>query len=198
MPRTPRVSQREDDGALDAAGGSLIGAEVLAGGGFLCGVDAVQMRNCGGEDAFAPDSAIAGFEPFHVGANALERLAGEQLVEDHFYSLLEGAIFGAEAVGDDAVGYGGDADENRVGFHPPGQPGFELRLAAEFVYEVAVIIEDGAVADYVRGAARGVEFGGDLRVENPQLGFQCCCGVYWEMGLAGDFGDQFHVVARLF
>ena len=156
------------------------------------------MRDCGGEDSFAPDAAIAGFEPFHVGANALERLAGEQLVEDHFYALLEGAIFGSEAVGYDAVGYGGDADENGVGFHPPGQPGFELRLAAEFIYEVAVIIEDGAVADYVRCAARGVKFGGDLRVKNPELAFESGGGVYREGRLTGYFGDQLHVIARLF
>ena len=71
-------------------------------------------------------------------------------------------------------------------------------MAAEFIYEVAVIVEDGAIADYVRGAARGVELCGDLGVENPELGFQSCGGVYREVGLSGDFCDQLYVVARFF
>jgi hypothetical protein len=32
----------------------------LSGGGFLRGLGAVQMGDCGGEDSFAPDLAFAG------------------------------------------------------------------------------------------------------------------------------------------
>ena len=118
----------------------------------------------------------------------------EQIVD----ALLEGAIFGAETVGGNFERDGRDADEERVGVHPPGEPGFELRLAAEFIDEVAIVVEDGAIADDVRGAAGGVEFGGDLRVENPELAFESGGGVDGEGRLARDFGDEFDVVGGFF
>ena len=113
-------------------------------------------------------------------------------------ALLEGAILGAETVGENFERDGRDADEERVGVHPPGEPGFELRLAAEFIYEVAIVVEDGAIADYVGGAACGVEFRCDLRVENPELAFESGGGVYGKRGLAGDFGDEFDVEGGFF
>ena len=113
-------------------------------------------------------------------------------------ALLEGAIFGAETVGGNFEGDGRDADEKRIGVHPPGEPRLEVRLAAEFVDEVAVVVEDGAIADDVGGAAGGVEFCGDLGVENPELAFESGGGVDGEGRLAGDFGDEFDVVGGFF
>ena len=73
-----------------------------------------------------------------------------------------------------------------------------MRLAAEFVDEVAIVVEDGAIADDVGGAAGGVEFCGDLGVENPELAFESGGGVDGEGRLAGDFGDEFDVVGGFF
>ena len=73
-----------------------------------------------------------------------------------------------------------------------------MRLAAEFIDEVAVIVEDGAVANDVRGAAGGVELGGDLCMENPELAFESGGGVDGEGRLAGDFGDEFDVEGGFF
>lgn len=113
-------------------------------------------------------------------------------------TLLEGAIFGAETVGGNLECDRRDADEKRVRVHPPGEPGLEVRLAAEFVDEVTVVVEDGAIADDVGGAAGCVEFGGDLRVENPELAFKGGGGVDGEGRLARDFGDEFDVVGGFF
>ena len=73
-----------------------------------------------------------------------------------------------------------------------------MRLTAEFVDEVAVVVEDGAIADDMGGAAGGVEFGDDLRVENPELAFESGGGVDGEGRLTRDFGDEFNVVGRFF
>ena len=73
-----------------------------------------------------------------------------------------------------------------------------MRLAAEFVDEVAVVVEDGAIADDVGGAAGGVEFCDDLGVENPELAFESSGGVDGEGRLARDFGDEFDVVSGFF
>ena len=73
-----------------------------------------------------------------------------------------------------------------------------MRPAAEFIDEVAIVVEDGAVADDVGRAAGGVEFRGDLRVENPELAFEGGGGVHREWRLAHDFGDEFDVVGGFF
>lgn len=113
-------------------------------------------------------------------------------------ALLKGAIFGAETVRGNFECDGRDTDEKGVGVRPPGEPGLEVRLAAEFVDEVAVVVEDGAVADDVGRAAGGVEFCDDLGVENPELAFVGGGGVDGEGRLAGDFGDEFDVVGGFF
>lgn len=128
----------------------------------------------------------------------IERRGGEEFVEQIVDALLEGAIFGAKTVGGNFEGDGRNADEKRVGVHPPGEPGFELRLAAELVDEVAIVVENGAIADDVRGAAGGVKLGGDLRVENPELAFESGGGIDGERRLARDFGDEFDVVGGFF
>ena len=122
----------------------------------------------------------------------------EKLVEQIVDALLEGTIFGAETVGGNFECDGRDADEKRIGVHPPGEPGLEVGLAAEFVDEVAVVVEDGAIADDVGGAAGGVEFRDNLGVENPELAFESGGGVDGKGGLAGDFGDEFDVVGGFF
>jgi len=68
------------------------------------------MRECGGDNSLAPDLALARVQPFHAWADFLEWIASQEFFEDCFYTLLEGAVFGAEAVGDDAFGIGWDAD----------------------------------------------------------------------------------------
>jgi len=73
-----------------------------------------------------------------------------------------------------------------------------LRLAAEFVDEVAVIIESGTIADYVRCAASGGQLRGDLCVQNPELAFDGGGGVHGERRLARDFGDEVDVVTGFF
>ena len=73
-----------------------------------------------------------------------------------------------------------------------------MRLAAEFVDEVTIVVEDSAIADDVGGAAGGVEFCDDLRVENPELAFESGGGIDGEWRLAGDFGDEFDVVGGFF
>jgi len=113
-------------------------------------------------------------------------------------ALLEGAVFGAETVRRDFKRDGGNANEERVGIHPPGKPGFEVGLASEFVDEVTVIIEDGAIADYVRCAAGSVKFCSDLRVKNPELAFDGGCCVHGKRRLARDFGDEVDVVTGFF
>lgn len=82
----------------------------LSRGGFLPGLCAGKIRDCGGEDPFAPDLALLGIEPLYSRANFRERIGGEEFFEDCFNALLEGAVFGAEAVGDDAFGVCWDAD----------------------------------------------------------------------------------------
>ena len=113
-------------------------------------------------------------------------------------ALLEGAIFGAETVGGDFEWGGGGTGGKRVGVHPPGEPGLEVGLAAEFVDEVAVVVEDGAIADDVWGAAGGVEFRCDLSMKNPELAFESGGGVDGERRLARDLGDEFDVVRGFF
>lgn len=71
-----------------------------------------------------------------------------------------------------------------------------MRLAAEFVDKVAIVVEDGAIADDVWGAAGSVEFCDDLGVENPELAFESGGGVDGEGRLTRDFGDEFDVVGR--
>src|SRR5262249_28554069 len=111
---------------------------------------------------------------------------------------LEFVVFGAKAVGGNFKGYGRDADEEGIGVHPPGEPGFEMRLAAKFVDEGAVVIENKAVADYMRRAAGGVEFSGNLRVQNPELAFESGGGVHGERRATGDLGNELNVVAGFF
>lgn len=113
-------------------------------------------------------------------------------------AVLEGAIFGAEAVGRNFSEGARDADEERVGFHPPLEPCFELRLAAEFIDEVAIVVEDGAIADDVGGAARGIEFRGDLRMQNPELALDGGGCVHRKRRLARDFGYELYVVVGFF
>ena len=83
------------------------------------GLRAVEMRECGGEDSFAPDLALARVEPFYARANFLEWIGVQQFVENSFDAQLEDAVFGAETIGSDAFGECRDADQYRVGFHPP-------------------------------------------------------------------------------
>jgi D-aminoacyl-tRNA deacylase len=107
--------------------------------------------------------------------------------------LLEGAVFGTESVGGNFCGDRRDAGENVVTVHPPRQPGLELRLAAKFVHQVAVVVEDGAIGDDVRRATSGVEFGDDLCVQNPELAFDGGRGIDGKRGLTRDFGDELDV-----
>jgi len=145
-----------------------------------------------------PETALARFEPEDWSAQFVERQRGKQLVQQVVNALLEGAIFGAESVGGNFKRDGRDANEKRVGIHPPGEPWFEVRLASEFVHEVAIVVEDGAIADYVRRAAACVKLRDDLRVKNPELAFESGGGVYREWRLARNFGDEFDVVAGFF
>ena len=73
-----------------------------------------------------------------------------------------------------------------------------MRLAAKFVDEVAIVVEDGAIADDVGGAPAGVEFCDDLRVENPELAFESGGGVNGEGRLARDFGYELDIVGGFF
>jgi hypothetical protein len=170
----------------------------LAGGGVAGWCGGFEQRRGGGENAVGPEAALAWFEPENWGAEIIERRGGEEFVEQIVNALLEGAIFGAKTVGRDFEGDRRHADEQRIGIHPPREPQFEMRLAAEFVDEVAVVVEDGAIADDVRGAAGGIEFRGDLGVKNPELAFERGGGIDGEWRLAGDFGDEFDVVRGFF
>jgi uncharacterized protein len=111
---------------------------------------------------------------------------------------LEGAVFGAEAVRRNSVLDGRNADQQGVSVHPPGKPSLKLRLAAEFVGKVAVVIEHGAIANHVRRVARCVEFFGNLRVKDPELAFECGGGVHRERRLARNFSDKLDVVVGFF
>ena len=113
-------------------------------------------------------------------------------------AILEFEILRAEAVGGNAVGHRRHGDEQRIGFHPPGQPLFELRLAAEFVDEVAVVVERGAIADDVRRARGGFDLRCDLRVQDPELAFERGRFIHRQRRAARDFGDEFDVVIALF
>src|SRR5580698_11424770 len=113
-------------------------------------------------------------------------------------ALLESAILRAETVRLNAAFDGRNADEQRIGIHPPGKPRLELRLASEFVDEVTIIIEDGAVRDHVRRASRGFKLRGDLRMENPELAFERGGRIDGKGRMARDFGDELHILPRLF
>ena len=76
-------------------------------------------------------------------------------------SLLEFEILRAKSVGQDSIGARRNADQQRVSIEPMREPRFELHLPAALVQQVAVIIEDRAVADHVRRMRGGFEFMGD-------------------------------------
>lgn len=170
----------------------------LARGGAAQGRGVVKQRCGDGKNALGPNAAFAGFEPYDAWAEMSEGCRGEQLFQKLVDAFLERAIFGSESIGSDSIFERGNSDEERVSLHPPGKPGFQLRLAAEFVDEVAVVVQHGAVADDIGSAARGVELRSDLRVENPELAFECRGRIYGKRRLAGDFGDQVDIVVGLF
>ena len=138
--------------------------------------------------------AIARFEPDYIFPDTGKWRNGKKFVEQIVNAALEDAIFGAESVGSDFIEGARNSDEHRVGFHPPFEPGFELRLAAEFVHEITIIIEDGAIADDVRRVARSIQFRGDLRVQNPELTFDRGGRVHRIRRLPRHFRDEFDVV----
>ena len=77
----------------------------------------------------------------------------EEFVEQFVNATLKRDVFGTESIRLDVVRKKRNTSEKIVGLHPPGEPGFELWLAAEFVDEVAIIIEDGTITDDVRAAS---------------------------------------------
>src|ERR1700690_250756 len=122
----------------------------------------------------------------------------EQLEQQFMDALLEGAILRTEAVGWNTAFDGRNPKKQRKGIHPPGEPRLELRLAAEFVDEVTIIVEDGAVCDHVRRAARSRKFRCNLRVENPELAFERGGRVHGKRRLARHFRDQLDVLPCFF
>ena len=110
---------------------------------------------------------------------------------------LKRAIFGAKTVRGNVGSHRRHADEQRVRFHPPCQPRFQLRLPPEFIHQVAIIIKDRTIGDHVRRVPRGSKFRGNLRVQNPQLPFDGGRGIHRKRRLARDLRHQLHVQVRL-
>ena len=111
---------------------------------------------------------------------------------------LKRAVFGAETIGWNACLDGRNSNQKSIRIHPPGEPDFELWLAAELVHQVTVVIEDGAVTNDVGSTAGGIEFGGNLRMQNPELALKGCSGIDGEWRLASDLGDQLDIAVRFF
>lgn len=153
-----------------------------------------KQRRSSSENAFGPGAAIGRLEPQHGCFQVFERRGTEQLREQFVDALLERAILGPETIRLNSTLDRRYANQQRVRIHPPRKPCFQLRLAAEFVYQVTVIVQDGAVGNHMRGAARGFEFGSDLRVQNPELALERGCGIYGKWRLARNFRDEFDVV----
>src|SRR5487761_1432075 len=70
----------------------------------------------------------------------------QQLVD----ALLEGAILGTETVRLDFPGKRRHTGQQIVRLYPPREPGVQLGLAAEFIHQIAVVIENRTVANHVR------------------------------------------------
>lgn len=149
------------------------------------------------KNAPGPPGAIAFIEPEEPLLQAGKSGSSEKFVEQLMNPPLKRAIFGAEAVRFDFCRQQWHAGKQIVCLHPPREPGFELRLAAEFIYEVAIVVEDGAVANDIRGIARCVQFGRNLRVQNPELAFERGGGVHGKGRASRDFRNELHVFARL-
>lgn len=113
--------------------------------------------------------------------------------------LLKFNILGTESVGLNPLrSRGRHASKQVVSSHPPRKPGFKPRLATEFIDQVAVVVENRAVADHVRSVPRGIELRRNLRVENPELAFESRSCVNRKWRAARNFGDQFNVLTGLF
>ncbi len=91
----------------------------------------------------------------------------------------------------------GDIDDQGVGFHPPREPLLQLFLPPELVYQIAVVVQHGPIADQVLRARGGVKFPGDLRVQDPELGFERSCFVHREGRPPDHLRHKLHVVVGL-
>jgi len=80
-------------------------------------------------------------------------------------ALLKRAILRTKSVRGNIRCDGRHADQNRVGIHPPGEPGFQLWLAPKLIHQVTIIIEHGAVCNHMRRTSGRVQFRGNLRVQ---------------------------------
>ena len=197
MPKTPRVSQpccawfSELIWVLKEGGS----AYRFSGGG--CERSA-QKWSSSCKHLLSPNAPLTAIEPVQAPAPLGELRLGEEFIQQFVNATLKHNVFGTESVRLDMLRKRRHAGEKIVGLHPPGKPGFELWLTAELVDEVAIIIEDGAIANDVRAASRSIQLRGNLSVKNPQLAFQRCGGIYGEWGAASYFRDQLDIFSRFF
>src|SRR5580704_2177588 len=196
IPSTPRVSQcfEDEDGLALECSFMLVkelASSPLAEMRCWRRFDKRQGR---AHDSMGPISAITGVKPDYWCGQVVEGWRSAQFDQQVVDTQLECAVFGTKAIARDSSFNRRHADENRVAPHPPGQPCFEMRLAAEFVDKVAIVIEHGAVGDHQRRTERGLKLRGDLRMQNPKLPAHGCFQVYRKRRLARDFGNQLHIV----
>ncbi len=71
-----------------------------------------------------------------------------------------------------------------------------MGLPAEFVHQVAIIIEHGAIGNHDWRTGRCFKLGRDLCMQDPKLALQRGLRIHGKGRLARDFGDELHVVVR--
>lgn len=170
----------------------------LIGGGAVGLFGDAQAGRGGSKNQFGPNAAVTPVEPEDAFTEFLKRRFFQQLTDQVVNALLEFQIFRAETVRRNSVSKRRHCDQQRVGVHPPREPLFELRLAAELIREICVIIQRRAIADDMWRACGGFEFSGDLRVKNPQLAIERGAFVHRKRRTASHFGDEINVVISFF
>ena len=73
-----------------------------------------------------------------------------------------------------------------------------MRLPPKLVDQITVIIQNRAIGNHLRRAPPGVEFRCNLRMQNPQLSFDCRRRVHRKRRMPRHLGDQLHVVMGFF
>ena len=147
---------------------------------------------------FAPNAAVPPVQPQH-----LVMVGGKRWLRHHFSdqvvdAILKFEVLRTEAVGWNPVRHRRNRNQQGITVEPPREPLFELRLPSKFVHQIAVNIQDRAVADQMPRSRGGVEFLCNLCVQNPKLPVKSRCFVYREGRTPRHFRHQIDVVVGLF